>query len=266
MGSEGTLGIVISSKLAIRDIPKRKILFIIEYLSLHTASKDCRKILQTSPSAIEFIDRNTMKYIPEKFNKKIKCMLFVEYDSDFESKEESLEKIIDGKITIKITNEREIANWWKYRDSSLHYSLKSINKKKRIPHIIEDATVPIEKIETLFSIIKKINQKFDTKSIMYGHAGNANIHVRLILDRKKISQMKLISKYYFREIINMGGTISGEHGDGLARTEYVKLQYGTQNYRIFKKIKKFFDPNSILNPNKIISNRSTMLKNLQKNT
>ena len=266
VGSEGTLGIVISSKLAIRDIPKSKILFVIEYSALQTASKDCRKILQTSPSAIEFIDRNTMKYIPEKFNKKIKCMLFVEYDSDFESKEESLKKIIDGNITVRVSNEREIANWWKYRDSSLHYSLKSINKKKIIPHIIEDAAVPIEKIESLFSLIKKINQKFDTKSIMYGHAGNANIHVRLILDRKKILQMKLISKYYFREVINMGGTISGEHGDGLARTEYIKLQYGNQNHQIFKKIKKFFDPNSILNPNKIISDKSTMLKNIQKNT
>ncbi len=98
---------------------------------------------------------------------------------------------------------------------------------------------------------------------MYGHLGNANIHLRLILDRKKMHKINEISKYYFEEVIKLRGTITGEHGDGLARSEYVKIQYGTKNYQIFKQLKKFFDPCDILNPNKIITNKSTMLKNLE---
>ena len=136
--------------------------------------------------------------------------------------------------------------------------------KNRIPHVIEDAAVPTEKLGQLFSLVNKVNQKFKTKSIMYGHAGNANIHVRLISDRDKAKKIKEIARYYFEQVIQMGGTITGEHGDGLARSEYVKVQYGQKNYRIFKQVKKFFDPHHILNPNKIISKKSTIINNLEK--
>ena len=129
--------------------------------------------------------------------------------------------------------------------------------------MIEDATVPIENLEELFSIIKKINHKFGTKSIMYGHAGNANIHVRLISDRRKIKKIREIADEYFEEVIKMRGTITGEHGDGIARSEFVKKQYGDKNYQIFKRLKKFFDPENILNPCKIISAKSTILENLE---
>jgi len=263
VGSEGTLGIILSAKLKIRDMPNKRILSIIEYQSITDATKNCIDILSTSPSAIEFVDKLTLNQIPQKFDKKTKCLLFVEYDSNIKIKKEKIRKMSSGRIKYQTSDEIKIEKWWKYRDSSLYYSLKSINIKNKIPHIIEDATVPIEKLGELFSIIKKINQKFKTKSIMYGHAGNANIHVRLILDRKKINKVNDIAKYYFEEVIKLRGTITGEHGDGLARSEYVKTQYGQKNYLVFKQLKKFFDPYNILNPDKIISNKKTMLKNLE---
>ncbi len=102
--------------------------------------------------------------------------------------------------------------WWKYRDSSLYYSLKLIKKEKRIPHVIEDSAVPLENLSKLFSVLSKINKKYKTRSIVYGHAGNGNIHVRLISDRKKRSMIKNIAIQYFKETIKLGGTITGEHG------------------------------------------------------
>ena len=95
--------------------------------------------------------------------------------------------------------------WWKYRDSSLYYSLKSIKKEKRIPHVIEDSAVPLENLSKLFSVLNKINKKYKTRSIVYGHAGNGNIHVRLISDRKKRSIIKNIAIQYFKETIKLGG-------------------------------------------------------------
>lgn len=264
IGSEGTLGIILSAKLKIKDIPKKRILSIIEYQSLMNAAKDCTDILSTCPSAIEFVDESTLMQIPKKFNKKTKCLLFVEYDSEIKVKKEQLKKIVTGKITNQTSTDLEIQKWWKYRDLALYYSLKSIKMKNRIPHVIEDAAVPTEKLGQLFSLVNKVNQKFKTKSIMYGHAGNANIHVRLISDRDKAKKIKEIAKYYFEQVIQMGGTITGEHGDGLARSEYVKVQYGQKNYRIFKQVKKFFDPHHILNPNKIISKKSTIINYLEK--
>lgn len=99
---------------------------------------------------------------------------------------------------------------------------------------------------------------------MYGHAGNGNIHVRLISDISDPKKIKNLAKQYFKEVIKIGGTITGEHGDGLARSEFVKNQYGKKNYLLFKKVKNEFDPGNILNPGKIISKKSTIIKNLEK--
>ena len=263
IGSEGTLGIILSAKLKIKDKPRKQILFVIEYKSIRDAIKNCIEINKTEPSAIEFVDRTTINQIKFKFDKKTKCLLFVEYDENIGSNEKKIKLIITGKIIKKLKRDSDIVQWWKYRDLSLHYSLKSIKKEKRIPHIIEDAAVPLENLQKLFSVLNKINKKYKTRSIVYGHAGNGNIHFRLISDRKKITVIKNIAIQYFEEVIKLGGTITAEHGDGLARSEFIKRQYGAKNYQVFKEIKKFFDPKNILNPGKIITKRSTIIKNLE---
>jgi len=97
----------------------------------------------------------------------------------------------------------------------------------------------LKKLGKLFLIIYKINKKFQTKTIMYGHAGDGNIHVRIISKRKKIKNLEKISETYFDEIIKLGGTITGEHGDGIARSEFIKKQYGYKNFQIFKELKRF---------------------------
>lgn len=264
IGSEGTLGIILSAKLKIKNNPKKRILFVIEYKSINNAAKNCIEINNTDPSAIEFVDRTTLNQIRFKFNKKCKCLLFVEYDEKIISHEKQLKSIVTGKIVRKLQKKEEINQWWRYRDSSLHYSLKSIKKEKRVPHVIEDAAIPLKDLPKLFSILNKINKKYNTRSIVYGHAGNGNVHVRLISNRQKIEIVKKIAIEYFDEIIKLGGTITAEHGDGLARSEFIRKQYGTKNYQIFKEIKKFFDPENILNPGKIITNKSTVIQNLEK--
>jgi FAD/FMN-containing dehydrogenase len=264
IGSEGTLGVILSAKLKIQNIPKKRILFVIEYDSIIKAAKNCTRINSTSPSAVEFVDKTTLKQIKYKFDKKSKCLLFVEYDNKIASNEKRFREIVTGKIVKKLQSKSEIVKWWRYRDSSLYYSLKSIKKENKIPHIIEDAAVSIENLPKLFLILNKINKKYKTKSIVYGHAGNGNVHIRLISNRKKIHTVKKIATEYFHEILKMRGTITAEHGDGLARSEFIKKQYGEKNYKIFKKIKNYFDPENILNPGKIITTKSTIVKNLEK--
>jgi len=263
IGSEGTLGIILSAKLKIRNKPRSRILFVIEYKSINDAVKNCVEISKTKPAAVEFVDRVTLNQIKFRFNRKTKCLLFVEYDEMISSNEKRIELITTGKIIKKLKKDSDIFQWWKYRDLSLHFSLKLIKKEKRIPHVIEDAAVPLNNLSKLFTVLNKINKKYNTRSIVYGHIGNGNIHVRLVSDRKKISIIKKTAIQYFDEIIKLGGTITAEHGDGLARSEFIKKQYGVKNYQIFKEIKKFFDPKNILNPGKIITNRSTIIENLE---
>lgn len=263
VGSEGTLGIIISAKLKIIDIPKKRFLFIIEFESVLEAAKNCLKINKTKPSALEFVDKETLQNIDFKFKKNTNCLLFVEYDSNLKTNENKLEAFLSESIVKKIKNENEIQKWWKFRDLALSFSLKSIKIEDRVPHIIEDATVPLEKLEKLFLLIEKINKEYQTKTVMYGHAGNGNIHVRIISKRKKIKMLDEISKKYFREVIKLGGTITGEHGDGIARSEFIKMEYGVKNYKIFRDLKKTLDPKNILNPGKITSHRKS-LKNLER--
>ena len=262
-GSEGTLGIILSAKLKIKDQPKKHILYIIGYKTSQKAAKECIKINKTNPSAMEFVDKTTIKQIKFNFRKDINCLLFVEYDEKISLANKKLPSMVTGNIIHRFEKSSEISQWWKYRDASLHYSLKSIKKEKRTPHVIEDAAVSLENLPKLFTILKKINKKYKIKSIVYGHAGNGNIHVRLSYDRKNVKNIKLIATEYFEEIIKIGGTITAEHGDGLARSEFIKVQYGAKNYQIFKKIKQFFDPNNLLNPDKIITKKSMIVKNLK---
>lgn len=262
VGSEGTLGIVLSAEFKIASVPNNRVLLIIEYQSEKDAASNCAQIVNTFPAAIEFVDKTIMKNINHKFDKTTKCLLFVEYDSEIKNIKKRLKKIITGKISKIIKNNLNIQRWWKFRDSSLYYSSKAI--KSKTLHVIEDATVPVECLPEIFSSVNKINQKFHTKSIAYGHAGNGNIHIRLFLKNKNIPIIKKIADEYFDNIIKIGGTITGEHGDGLARSEYVKKQYGVKNYKVFTELKKKFDPDNILNPGKIVTHKSTIIKNLSR--
>ncbi len=263
IGSEGTLGIILSAKIRIKDLPKNRLLFILEYRYLQEAANDCMKIKKLQPSAIEFVDKSTLDNIDYGFRQNTQCLLFVEFDSRIQKNRKDFKEIAKERITKEISDKQEIEKWWKYRDLALSFSLKSIKYEDRIPHIIEDATVPLENLGKLFLLIEKINKKFSTKTIMYGHAGNGNIHVRIISNRNKIKKLDKIADYYFQHVIKLGGTITGEHGDGIARSKFVKKQYGKKNYQQFRELKKLMDPKGILNPGKITSFKKSF-ENIEK--
>ena len=256
IGSEGTLGIILSAKIKVKNIPPKKLLFVVEYTSEITAARNCGKIKTSKPSAIEFIDKTTLENINFRFGKNVKCLLFVEYDSNLKTCQQKFMKYVSGNIVKKISQEREIVKWWRYRDLALSYSLKSIKKDFQNLHIIEDAAVPLEYLEKLFLIIDKLNKKSNTQIIKYGHAGNGNIHIRLILNKQKTRALEKISEEYFDKVIKLSGTISGEHGDGIARSRFIRKQYGDINLKIFKDLKHLLDPKKILNPGKITSFQS----------
>ena len=113
-----------------------------------------------------------------------------------------------------------------------------------------DATVPPENLKYLVTFLKKITKKYRLKFVIYGHAGNGNLHIRLISNSKR--NLDKLHEEFFSFVISLDGTISGEHGDGIARTKYLKLQYSPELLRKFKQIKKQFDPYGIMNPGKII--------------
>ena len=262
--SEGTLGIITSVKLKTLPIPAKRILVILSYKTIRQAVLDSPKIVKLKPSAIEIVDSNITKHIKTRLTKSPNCLLFVEFDDNLYECKKNLHKIISNAQIVKmLTNDSEIKKWWDFRNSALSYSLRSITTKENMPTIIEDATVPVVKLAILVDIIEKISKKYKMKFVLYGHAGNGNLHIRPILKGKNKKRMRSIAKEFFSQVIAIGGSITGEHGDGLARSEFVKLQYGKDVYSVFKKIKNKFDPKNILNPDKIVTSKHTMTENLK---
>jgi len=250
-GSESTLGIIIQAKLRIFDIPKKRQLTVVGFNKLEDALFAVPYILRLNPSSLEFVDETIIKNIPHKFKKETKCLLMIEFDSNVYESQKSLNSLI-SKFPIVFTSNKktDIEKWWSYRDSALFFTLKNIPKNLLVPHVIEDATVPPENLKYLVTFLKKITKKYRLKFVIYGHAGNGNLHIRLISNSKR--NLEKLHKEFFSFVVSLDGTISGEHGDGIARTKYLKLQYPPQLLQKFQYIKKQFDPSGILNPGNII--------------
>ncbi len=259
-GSEGTLGIIISAKLKTFRLPKEKLLIILAYKTMKNAALEVPEILKLNPSAVEIIDRNIIKHFNTKISCNANCLLFIEFDEKIIENKNNIKKLTSGRILEMIANQNEIKQWWNFRNRALSYSLKSFSKKGTMSLPIEDAAVPVDKLPILLNEISKLALKHKMKVIMYGHAGNGNLHVRPILKHGNSRRIKKIASEFFLKVIAIGGSITGEHGDGLARSEFVKLQYGNEIYSIFKKIKNEFDPKNILNPDKIITKKTMIAK------
>lgn len=250
-GSEGTLGIVVSAKLKTFDIPRKKTLLVVGYDFPKTALHDCQNIISLKPSAVEFIDHSTMKNFKKRFPKNIRCLLFVEFDDYISANITKFQKISNGQILYKTAQNQTILEWWSLRNAALHFSLKNLLTGQTTSHIIEDSTIPVEKLDKILPIISRLKRKFRAKFIIYGHAGNGNLHVRVTVPKNR-NVVDSIAREFFGDVIQLGGTITGEHGDGIARSKFVKMQYGAKTYCIFSKLKREFDPDNILNPGKII--------------
>ena len=261
--SEGTLGIVTSAKLRIIDIPPTKYFLILEFNNIQNAAKCVPRILKYSPAVLELLDpyigkeRNNM----EPKSKTRPCTLYVEFDgvnkatlynkvSIFESEFSSISKIVDSG-----EDESGMKKASFDRRNALNSIMKLAFGSRKPVGIIEDTVVPPVLLHYYLEYLLELYNKYDISFVIYGHAGNGNLHTRPFIDfeskrDKKI--LEILTEEVFRFIVLHGGSISGEHGDGLARTEYVPLVYGYKIFSIFKEIKRIFDPTNLLNPNKKI--------------
>ncbi len=182
-GSEGTLGIITSARLRIRSIPKERSLLVITYENVRDIHRDVGEILKLGPSALEFLDDNTLGSIDYKFPKNATAALFAEIDEKIPSKTRQVRRLVRGRVEFSTTDEAEIQKWWTHRSSALSCSLRAVAKGGMTPHVIEDAAIPIRDFKKIFEIIGSISKKLKARTVIYGHAGNGNLHVRLIAGR-----------------------------------------------------------------------------------
>ena len=213
-----------------------------------------------TPYKLEFVDEQSVKLINSikknhfEINTKSAVLLEIDGDVDFiDIQSKKLLKLMQSKEHKKITiaeNKTEIAELWKAR-KSLSPALKEIGGYK----INEDIAVPISNLTRLLNNLSAISKKYGVRIVNFGHAGNGNIHVNLIFDtieEKNSENSKNCLEEIFDSVLDLNGTISGEHGIGIIKKSFLEKEVDKITLDLMNNIKKQFDPKKILNPNKSI--------------
>jgi glycolate oxidase len=260
VGSEGTLGVVTEVTLKINPLPPHAMTAVATFAKLEDAGK---AIFQTMisgvlPSVMEILDKVTLKSIKENTDIDLpdaEAMILTETDGfTWEEVEAQMEVVLrvlkeNHPISIKTAkDEKDRINLWKARKSAYATLARASNS-----FVLDDVTVPISKIPELLVGIQEISQRYGVVVATFGHAGDGNLHPQILYDEYDPQQVEKVEKVeaeIFRLAISLQGTLSGEHGIGLSKANYMTLEHDPVEMALMKKIKATLDPNNIMNPGK----------------
>ena len=261
VGSEGTLGIVTRIILKLIPKPKSKATLYVEFPGCVDAGKAVSGITASGivPSILEFIDRSALMcikdYLKEPLNENVGAILLIEVDGLKASVNDSMTKINElctkfGAMKIvEASDPKEAETLWEAR-RAISPSLFKLGTKK----INEDIVVPRNMVPELIESLEAISKRHDLVMANFGHAGDGNIHVNIMINKGNPDEEKKAEeavKEVFQSALDLGGTISGEHGIGISKQPYIAMELSEREIEIMKGIKKVFDPSNILNPGKI---------------
>lgn len=264
IGSEGTLGIITKIVFRLIPAPGKDIVMLVPFHSSEEACEAVNAILHSGvrPSALEFMERDAInwsaKYLNVEVNlpENVQAHLLIEVDgNDMKLLQKEAEIIYEVVSRYKIEeplfadSADQKTELWKLRRNVGHaVKANSIYKE-------EDTVVPRAELPKLIKAVKQIGSNYGFQSVCYGHAGDGNLHINIIkggLSEEEWNRNVTEGiKELFNYTVSLGGTISGEHGIGYVQRPYIHLALGEKQIELMRGIKKLFDPNGILNPNKI---------------
>jgi len=260
VGSEGTLAVFTKIRLKVLPLPEEVVTLLAIFNDLETSGKAVSKIIAAKiiPRTLEFMDREAIRaienYKPVGLPENVEAILLIELDGHPAAITKEAEKITDicrhlGAEIEMAEDEDARANLWAAR-RAVSPALYHINPAK----INEDIVVPRSMVPEMLKRLRKLSEESGIKIVNFGHAGDGNIHVNIMVDRKdKEEYQKGINlvEQVFKDALSLGGTISGEHGIGLTKARYIGMEISRKGIEIMESIKKVFDSKNILNPGKI---------------
>ncbi|SEM84382.1 FAD-binding oxidoreductase [Lihuaxuella thermophila] len=264
VGSEGTLGVITEITVKLLPLPETKRTLAAYYKNLVDAARTVERIIASKiiPATIEFMDQATMKVVDDfaglGLPTDMKAMLLIEQDGPEELVVRDIEKMAEiarreGAADVQIArNMEEGAKLLAARRAAL-----SALSRIRPTTILEDATVPRSKLAEMVEEIERIAEKYQVQICTFGHAGDGNLHPTCMTDERNKEEIQRVEQAFdeiFRTALRLGGTITGEHGVGMAKLNYLDLQVGDGGIELMKRIKQAFDPNNIMNPGKLVPN------------
>ena len=261
LGSEGTLAIITEATLKLTPLPEAKKTLRAIYASVHDAASAVSSIMAQpiTPCALEFIDGNAIdmirRYSEALLPVQAGALLMIEVDGPKEGLNYAAKQVAaagknDGLLDLHIAQtEDEIQALWEAR-KALSPALRKVAPKK----INEDVVVPVTAMPKLIQGLDNLSVKYQLPIINFGHAGNGNIHVNLLLDPDNPEQCDKAYRCLdevFSLVLELKGTLSGEHGVGLEKRDFIDREIDHNTLDLMRKIKDQFDPNGILNPDKM---------------
>jgi FAD/FMN-containing dehydrogenase len=266
VGSQGTLGVVTEATLAtVPHNPNTTLVaaFVDDLVVAEEIVTDLRK-LHEGPSAIEVVDSNLLDFVQRHNPNQLRgilnppfpqLVLLIEFDNISERSQKRMVKKTT-KILSKLqvpyqveTDPHKRDELWKIRHSAAAVMAHAEGTAKALP-IIEDGIVPMDRFKEYVEGVYALFKRHNLQAAVWGHAGDANLHIQPFLDLAQLGDRQMIFKLleeYYALVISLGGSTSGEHNDGRLRGAYLEKLYGPDMYDLFRKVKQVFDPYNTLN-------------------
>jgi FAD/FMN-containing dehydrogenase/Fe-S oxidoreductase len=288
-GSEGTLAVVTEAEVSLEPVPATKAMALLRYDTLLDAMEDVGTILEHDPAAVEVLDdvlldlaRETEEFgdlVAEMVPAGVEAVLLVEFyaqddahgrqqvanlladrapdsDTTADPDPERVETDAERRATSadEAHDEAEREQFWKLRKSGLPILLSRTTDAKHAS-FIEDTAVPPENLPAFVADFQQVLDDHDTYASFYAHAGPGVLHIRPLVNTKTddgVAQMESIADAVTDLVVEYEGSVSGEHGDGRARTQWNQKLYGDTVYETFRELKTAFDPDWLLNPGQVV--------------
>ncbi len=261
IGSEGTLAIVTEATLKLTPLPESRRTLQAVYENVRAATTAVARIMAqpVTPCALEFIDAAAIEmiraYSQAELPRGAGALLMIEVDGSAAAMDAAVEAVTRAargggllSLTAAKTNEEAAALWATRK--ALSPALRTIAPNK----LNEDVVVPVSRISDLIDGLTRLSREYRIPIVNFGHAGNGNIHVNLLYDSQDPQQEKnarpCLSEV-FDLVLALGGTLSGEHGIGVEKRDYINRAIDPATLELMRAIKRQFDPQGILNPDKI---------------
>ncbi len=257
IGAEGTLGIITQATLKLQPLPEQIQMLRLQFDSIHGAADAVAAIMAQPliPYSLELMDGKAIEMIRDHATPELsadaKALLLIEVDGSTKTLGESVAAIEQAATNshllelFRAQSEAQQAALWCTR-KALSPALRTVAPKK----INEDIVVPVASIPLLLEQLERIEQRHMIQIVTFGHAGNGNLHVNLLInpdDERELAAAAAALDEIFRLTLELRGTLSGEHGVGRVKREHVALEIDGSALRLMHAIKRQFDPNNILN-------------------
>jgi glycolate oxidase len=263
IGSEGTLGIITEITVKLIPPPKAKRTFLAYFNDIRTAGEAVSKIIAAKiiPSTMEIMDKATINcvedYVKIGLPRQMAALLLIEVDGHpamVEEEAQGVDAILRQVKAAEIHVAKDADEAGKL--AAARRTALSALARVSPTTLLEDATVPRSMLAETFAEIERLTEKYQLKVGTFGHAGDGNLHPTVLCDERNAEEMHRAHAFYddlYEKVLAWGGTVSGEHGIGMAKKEYLARQIGPGGVRVMKRIKDAFDPKGILNPGKIFA-------------